>query len=357
MIHSSYLPNQLNIRVVPNATVELLIDVVVKKLNEIIAQHRPGDPPLNAAKCQALLAEDDGRPDTDTPPLQRDAPVHKFGCAYFALIKDPEVGGMVVEVKTFKVVLPTKEYQVMSYNRSLSLGQVLEKVCNKRQLDPLVYYLVVGPKEIEVSLDTLISDVDATELIMKSKAAATSYPRKLTSGIKHTLTLRQSRTKSRGDMSSLFPDAGQDPQSPPVLNLKASRQLGVAPTYIWSPAAVSTYVQYSVIKINKYGQRQERIMGIDRERITNSLPLNKQFKGNKQSKTNQPLRHVSDVVRAYMVDRPAQSNPNARKLFCIEFKDHVTQEFESEKAEEIVARINYINSLEKAKGYDSDLYK
>ena len=44
-----------------------------------------------------------------------------------------------------------------------------------------------------------------------------------------------------------------------------------------------TMQQYTVIKINKYGKKQERVMGIDRERITNSMPVNKPNKTNRVS--------------------------------------------------------------------------
>jgi len=319
----------------------------VKKLNDIISQHRPEDPPLNPSRCQLLLAEEDGRPDTDTPVLQRDAPVHRFGCSYFALMRAPDEEGSAAanEIKTFKVILPSKEYQVLSYNRSLSLGQVLEKVCTKRQLDPLVHYFVLSlpNREVELHPDTLISDLDTNEVTMKFR---TQTRKPTTAGIKNPFRPAM-RTRSRNDISSMFTES-QDNQTPTVLNPKISRQLGVPQQFFWFPAAVATYVQYSVTKINKYGTRQERVMGIDRERITNSKPPNK------PSKTNRPLRLISDVVKAYIMDRPMPSSPTTnRKLFCIEFKDDI-QEYESDKADEIVARINYILSLEKPKRYESD---
>jgi len=72
---------------------------------------------------------------------------------------------------------------------------------------------------------------------------------------------------------------------------KVTQKLGLPQQYFFSPAIVAQYVvflcilllslkfliilqQYSVIKINKFGKRQERIMGIDSERITNCLPPN-----------------------------------------------------------------------------------
>eukprot|EP00026_Physarum_polycephalum_P002559 Phypoly_transcript_02566.p1 GENE.Phypoly_transcript_02566~~Phypoly_transcript_02566.p1 ORF type:complete len:691 (+),score=108.69 Phypoly_transcript_02566:626-2698(+) len=321
LIHSSFLPNKLNnIRVPPNATVEHVIDVVVKKLNDIIQKHRPEDPPLIPSKCQLVLAEEDGRPDTDTPVLQRDAAVHRFGCMYFALCKDPESDGVIsADSKTFKVILPSKEYQVLSYKRSLSLGQVLEKVCSKRQLDPLSHYFIYsnGNKDVEINLDTLVSDLDIFEVTMKSRMSR-----------KHTVRnpLRPPlRSRSKNDVFAPSNDS-HDSMAPPVLNPKLSRHLGLPKEYFWSPATVATYVQYNVIKINKYGKKQDRIMGIDRERITNSMPLTK------LNKTSHPARPMSDVVRAYISDRPIPASPSNKKPFSIEFKDNQTQDFESEKA-------------------------
>jgi len=54
---------------------------------------------------------------------------------------------------------------------------------------------------------------------------------------------------------------------------------------------------------------------------------------------------MADVIRAYIADRPVPVSPSSRKAFTIEFVDAI-QEYESDKADEIVARINYIVSLE-----------
>jgi hypothetical protein len=334
LIHSSFLPNKLNtLRLAPNATVEQVIEVAVKRLNDMIEKHRPEDPLLIPAKCQLLLAEEDGRPDADTPVLQRDAAVHRLGCIYFALCKDPEEGVITADSKTFKVILPSKEYQVLSYKKSLSLGQVLEKVCSKRQLDPMVHYFVytTGNKDVEINLDALVSDLETTEVTMKCRISR-----------KHTVKnpLRPTlRSRSRNDVFAPSSE-GHDSLAPPVLNPKLSRHLGVPKEFFWSPASVATYVQYTVIKINKYGKKQERIMGIDRERITNSMPVTKPHK------TNRPARLMSDVVKAFIPERPTPISPSIRKPFSIEFKDGKTQDYESEKADEIVARVNYIVALE-----------
>jgi hypothetical protein len=204
-------------------------------------------------------------------------------------------------------------------------------VCSKRQLDPLVHYFVytVGHKDAEINLDTLVSDLETTEVTMKCRLSG----RKLTTSLKRP-TLR---SRSRNDV---FTSDSGDSLTPPVLNPKVSRHLGVPKEFFWSPASVSTYVQYAVIKINKYGKKQERIMGIDRERITNSMPLHKP-----SNKTNRPTRMMTDVFRAFITDRPTPASPSPRKPFSIEFNDNI-QEYESEKADEIVARINYIVSLQ-----------
>ena len=58
----------------------------------------------------------------------------------------------------------------------------------------------------------------------------------------------------------------------------------------WDEASASRYTEYLVIKINKFGSRQLRILGVDREKIYNMM------RGTKAQKTKNPERSISDVT-------------------------------------------------------------
>jgi len=331
-------PFRMTVNVISNSTVEQLIEAVCNKINnepekikleELISSGYS----ITPRAFQLMLAEDDGKPESDTPALQRDAEISRFGCATFALCKDPDFtaynnGGKV----TLKVVLPSTEYQVLSIHPTLTLKQVMEKVCQRRMLDPTSHYFISskegGSEPFE--LDTLISELDATEIVMKCKAG------------RSRLNMKQApqhiRKKSKAELIDSLPNlTGSTPQ---VVNSKVSQKLGLPQQFFFSPSTVAQTVLYAVVKINKYAKKQDRILGIDSERITNSMPPN-----SRNGKTHMPVRMITDVIKAFIVDRPSPFQ-NYRKPFCIEFKDGI-REYESDKADEIVARVNFILSMYK----------
>jgi len=328
-------PFRLTVNVTANSTVEQLIEAVCNKINnepekikleELISSGYS----ITPRAFQLMLAEDDGKPESDTPPLQRDAEISRFGCAAFALCKDPDFtafnnGGKV----TLKVVLPSREYQVLSIHPTFTLRQVMEKVCQRRLLDPVVHYFISSEGGSDgFELDTLISELDTTEIVMRSKVG------------KSKLNLKQApqhiRKKSKAELSESFSNLTQS--TPQVVNPKVSQKLGLPQQFFFSPSTVAQTVLYAVVKINKYAKKQDRILGIDSERITNSMPPN-----SRNGKTHMPVRLITDVIKAFVVDRPSPFQ-TFRKPFCIEFKDGI-REYESDKADEIVARINFILSM------------
>jgi len=133
--------------------------------------------------------------------------------------------------------------------------------------------------------------------------------------------------------------------APIQVNAKISQKLGLPTKFIFHPSSADSCAQYNVVKTNKYGKRQERILGIDGERITNGYP----YSAKPGRTTRRPTRLVSDIVRVYLVNSPSlRGSSMTNRQFCIEFKDS-TQAFESEKAEEIVARINFVLEIKMKK--------
>jgi hypothetical protein len=108
-----------------------------------------------------------------------------------------------------------------------------------------------------------------------------------------------------------------------------TKRLG--PMFYLNNLNAAQYQEYSVVKINKYGTRQERTLGIDNRAISNKIPENKVKSAKKQPKHSELL--LREVVK---VGLSGVSNQ-----FFIELKTK-TNKYESAKAEEIVAKLQYL---------------
>ena len=115
--------------------------------------------------------------------------------------------------------------------------------------------------------------------------------------------------------------------------------------YFFSEFTVSQYVEYDVVKINKYGMRQHRKLGIDREKLYNSAPSKSGFSFRKKGSTKQPQRSIRDIVDLYIVQEKPQ-------CFCTLFRTRrgkekiLLWEARSEaEACDIVARLQFLQAL------------
>eukprot|EP00762_Andalucia_godoyi_P006954 ANDGO_08306.mRNA.1 Ras-interacting protein RIP3 len=115
--------------------------------------------------------------------------------------------------------------------------------------------------------------------------------------------------------------------------------------FFFSEFTASQYSEYRVVKVNKYGQHQERRLGIDRDNLYNMVPKGQEAK---QSKTKHPLRPVVDIMDAYLEEPPSEFS------FSILFRDpksasgrEVLNYIVTSKrtAMEIVSKIKYLLKL------------
>jgi len=95
------------------------------------------------------------------------------------------------------------------------------------------------------------------------------------------------------------------------------------------------FQEFSVIKVNKFGVRQERTMGIDDKFLTNNVPENKVTKSN--DKVKRPKRSLSELQKVWL-------NANRPNEFILKFKDQ-TYKYESQQSEEIVAKLSFLLKL------------
>eukprot|EP01027_Heterolobosea_sp_BB2_P009512 GEZU01014007.1.p1 GENE.GEZU01014007.1~~GEZU01014007.1.p1 ORF type:complete len:256 (-),score=103.62 GEZU01014007.1:118-885(-) len=124
-------------------------------------------------------------------------------------------------------------------------------------------------------------------------------------------------------------------------------------SFFFTNETASQYKEFEVIKVNKYSQRQERILGINKDKLYNMIP-----KTNK--KTKNPERSIDDIVAVKI-------NEEKPCHFTIEFnidrgRDTETLYYEARtnyEAGYIVAKIKYLmnmrrQELEKLQGEDGD---
>eukprot|EP01113_Clastostelium_recurvatum_P021586 TRINITY_DN255_c0_g1_i3.p1 TRINITY_DN255_c0_g1~~TRINITY_DN255_c0_g1_i3.p1 ORF type:complete len:588 (-),score=140.52 TRINITY_DN255_c0_g1_i3:629-2392(-) len=304
---------------------------------------------------------------------------------------------------TLKVYLPSKEHHLLQYQPELSLREVLVKVCRKRMIDPDLFTFV-SQRHAELDMDQRVENLGDIQLhmVMKSSGlmrSVTAVLKPLTNAHRRGTSSSESpHLSSHGGQASdprldrregLTASGGIDRANPPgttatvsgrtitintggtasgfalttsasassdllldsqgapqLIHSKVSQKLGLPSQFFFPPSSASEYVQYPVIKTNKYGKRQERIMGIDGERITNSHPSS----AKPGSRTRRPSRALQDVVKVSLAPNKGSAyHLGLTRQFFVEYKDS-TQVFESDKAEEIVARINFIMSTKKNKG-------
>ncbi|QDZ20640.1 hypothetical protein HOP50_04g31620 [Chloropicon primus] len=148
-------------------------------------------------------------------------------------------------------------------------------------------------------------------------------------------------------------------------------------TYLFTEQTASMYVEYNVVKFNRYGKKQERILGIDREQIYNLLPrlqldedsmdmeltasdlieakgasadlsakslAAKVSRGLLQSTTSETKKRVRQVNQV----KSCEVSGDNKAVGCLRYKDGSTYNFEFENEDlcaEAVARINYLVKL------------
>jgi len=102
--------------------------------------------------------------------------------------------------------------------------------------------------------------------------------------------------------------------------------------FLYTQQTAIRYQEFSVVKLNnKFGVRQERAMGIDDQYITNAIPENKVSKTN--DKVKRGKRALSEVQKVWQNAKTTE--------FFIKYKDQ-TYRYESNQAEEIVAKITFL---------------
>ena len=113
----------------------------------------------------------------------------------------------------------------------------------------------------------------------------------------------------------------------------------------WTEYTASQYKEFLVIKINKWGHKQQRVMGIDKDRITNSIPAKNAttFLGMQRSthKASRDIDHVQTIEKS-------SSHPRHFRIVFREGFDLIPTDYIANtpaECAEIVSKISYLRML------------
>lgn len=319
-----YTAPELSLRVTVTgpATVEELIELV---LRQYALEKRQPALKLSGNYDLRLLEDDDGTPDTDIPPLDRSADIHSFNVEAVALCERSEPlpdgqkdanrkkRGVSLEYNSnfgktgkqyLKIHMPNYNVShLIQVQSDMKLEDILPIIAKKRsqtqleQILPKDYKFVYRGESDALEMDLPLSKLVSDELVLLPRISQEETLKTIPeSEIHHTST--------RSFMSREF---------------------------------AREYTEYKVIKTNQWGKKQERIMGIDGEKI-----YNKNATGGSDD-VHRPFRLISEVLSIELV-------PNQPRCFRIAFRDkHGTEarEYAADskiEAEKIVGKVNLLKS-------------
>lgn len=341
-----YLPNRQSINVEVRSECSVHGAIV-----EVLRQHRLQKrlPLLRAgSNCYELrLHEEDGYPDEDFPALDRHRKIRNFaqgGVHEYCLCEIAVDPGSITKstrnllrardsVRLLKIVLPSQSlspYTVMRLTPELAAKDVIQHLAHAshRKFRLSVYhheYVLHMSESDQARLrrgsttlrpDELVKPLDIEELELRRRVYAD--------------TPKEPERKKREAPARTAPaDAGERKTT------SGAAQFG------HNMLSAAQYQEWSVIKVNKRGRRQERIMGIDLAKISN-----KKTKKNRllvSESVQRPERLMSDVMQLRIDDLEG-------KVFFITYRDggeNITTEYEAKTAADrraIVSKLEYILS-------------
>ncbi|KAJ9469220.1 Ras-interacting protein RIP3 [Diplonema papillatum] len=229
------------------------------------------------------VAEDDsGRPDEDLPVLDKKTSLRRMGFDTLVLCVTGNVIGTVAPMVTRQTSAKTLE-----------------------DISVRVFYGTGGKRHKRVALPPDMMFKDAAQVVCDrfKRETAKHHLRILLDGAEKD-SLGEDHVplgdRTIGVLSRVFgvkdmylkakTREEDDPYSDSDVETPGSAASPVKMFCDWDEASASRYTEYNIIKINKFGSRQRRILGIDREKIYNMMA------GSKAQKTKNPERSIHDVI-------------------------------------------------------------
>ena len=308
-------------------------------INTIITQYNgeKREPPLKAVVAEAYLlrvAEDDGEPDEDIPPFDKARQVKSSGFDEFALCEDPKyrpptppptpagasgaeaaaaapvaISAAVRRSKNgsilLRVHLPHGDSFMTRTQPGVLIKDLLVSLCRRKNFSAENYCIVKFEKRAVGLFDpgqsvragnAQMPTAFAEEMAVDSLPASDIMLLGLeTLALKKKVYMDEPRVKDKAG------EAGENGDGTGAPRPEDDEDDDVGAVY-FNELTAMTYAEYEVIKIKmkkvksiykKYQNR--RIMGIDGEKITNSLPVDSKNAFNRKG-AKKAFRTISDVI-------------------------------------------------------------
>ena len=331
--------------------------------------------PVCTAAYEIFMADEDGEPDDDIVP-PRDKSAIDFGNE-FALRRLPaakakaaeaaaaaEVATTVPSARVMRVHLPREAFGqrleqwmiTQPYRDDLILADLMVEVCRKRgvRLHPAKHVFTIPsggrpingkPLDMGARLGALElprNEANVPEIAVIPRAYADAPP-----------PPKRTDLSSRGGWGADASLGGAQASMPPEPKVAATVD------FVFSDVTAAQYKEYRVTKINKRGARQQRVLGIDRERFYNLSHSREdgqvassfrdgalKFVGLRQVNggTKVPFRPMRDAIDAHCVE----GEPRAIVVIFKDVQGTKAHKYEAEsptEAAEIVAKLNYLMDM------------
>ncbi|ELR21189.1 uncharacterized protein ACA1_285480 [Acanthamoeba castellanii str. Neff] len=339
----------LRVRVPEGATVERVLKEVRRKASEV------GMPFNMDPQAYSLrIAEDDGTPDYDTPQLNADVEVKRFPQLRFCMVDSPLFVKSVASTSTsavtsissprlLRVAMGADQFQTFEKGKDLKLKDILWRVCTKSSMDYTQHALHLINSDEPLPLDMPAADVPGDMLTLVKKERASKYR-----GSRSSSSLVRSSAKARpGPLSSgkkiptLFRsqvnmlDSKEPSDDDEEEDESRDTPFGKPSFTFWNKEKAFRLKRYEVTKMTKFNIKQERVLGIDRDRITNASKR----KSGEPSGSQPTWKLIKNVVEAKVSETKSSQ---FTLTFEEEGKENVTHTFEAlnpQEACEIVEKI------------------
>lgn len=340
-----------------------LIDAALKQYKKE-TEKEPTYPHPDGYLLKAAL--DDGTVDTDWPSISKKTIISTIGCKNFVLVID----------KSYNRYKRRSLSESLDVGAGFSLSYLPKKT--KLVIDKDCLSVAYLPKCITDILFTI--NMPDSEMPHGSSCIVPISPDVLIKDLLSVIESRLNLEKGVYDIQ-LVKENGSRTSIPPELRYQTVRFLEVdkiallrkykkiAPSrksasisdsmdFTFPGTASIDYTEYSVIKINKYGIRQERMLGIDSQYLYNKLP-------NSKTKTKKFIEQTMNILQRHQrqVERPISTliktvkstkNPLA---FTTSFTNGETLHWEAKtkiEAEEIVNTLHFVQKLRSNNSFFKD---
>ncbi|KAH9094055.1 hypothetical protein Ae201684P_016671 [Aphanomyces euteiches] len=356
-----YLPNR------DEMPVDLYeVSTVEESIHAILAAHQNEgrEPKLyyGHPECYELRLHDaDGYPDEDFPALDRSRKIKNFGGHEFCLCERPEAcppqegatasftapvvdtnrsfhlgqseyntRPRVPQTSNFlKIIMPNENYSVIPIKDDTTGKDLLPQLTRKHRLPMLDEYILKVSEAEKVRLELPSEIIDLDRKLKPLGLQEVTLARRVYADAPVITSAPSSETLASS--SSVDSTINKNVRPPPS-------------TFMYNDVKAAMYKEWRVIKTNKYGKRQHRMLGLDSHKVYNSKVGERAM----ISRTNIKVaeRPISSITWLRFLNDPCD--------FQIHYSqpDEETIEYTAASAyecAEIVAKIKYIQEMNKRK--------